>query len=737
MRDSRLWAAAGALLLAALSAPAKEATTYGDIAVAVEVEPRNDSQHGYAEYVFTVANRSREHGHRVTLTLPRDDYGGFGDHLRSVSRTVEVGPESTVRVPLLVPFFPPVFGNNLRVAIDGRNQDDPVRLSQRISSAGYGGRRGSYGYGGGYFSPAGGPLVPLVLVSQRVAAIEDFMGRISPNIKHLVPVGAAGGGGGPGMGGPGMGGPGGARMGGPGGPGGMGGPPGAVFGPGPEAFDPFAGRAGGAGPPGGGPPGVKGGAPGPEGPPPPEEMWVSSLATQVVSSEVPVSSWLTTWLGYSRYDGIVVTGDELGAAPAGVQAALWQYAETGGSLLVLGNARVPESWKKWHKDEAGVEVYQVGLGKALVCGKAGYPAWKAQRWSVIASAWMDTVSNPWFQIDSATIANSLLRVVDDAGIPVGGLFTLMLLFTLVIGPLNLWLLGRKGRRLWMLWTVPSISLVTCLAVFGYMLLVEGWQGHLRTEGVTILDENAQRATSLGLTGFYAPMAPGDGLHFSRDSEVVWQKGDDYGYHYRDRGSSAACAVDWSQDQHFASGWVSARVPSHFKVRKSEVPRRERLTVHRRPDGTLSAVNGLGAPILQLWLADERGQVHTAEEVAPGAEATLTPRGDLPAVKQGSPPLRNLTQSNTWLTPAASTVSPSFRRITPAVSMKKAASPAPAPAPAPAGTSLANNPTGWLSPRGYVAILDGAPFFEEALRNARTRKGRNIVIGILKEADDAH
>jgi hypothetical protein len=725
MPDTRLWAAVGALLLTALPAPAKESTTYGDVAVAVESEPRNDSRHGYAEFVFTVNNRSRDRAHRVTLTLPRDDYAWYGDRIRSVSRTVEVGPENTVRVALLVPFFPPVTGGNLRVAIDGRDQEDPVRLS-RISSGGRGIPFGRSSYAIG----AGSGSEPLVLVSQKVSG--DFMVKINP-IQRLLPLASAGPAGGPGMMGGGPGGPGGPGMGGPGGAG-VGGPPGGV------EIDPEVpfGPGGGA-PPAAFPPGKKGVI---------HEMGTFAYSTQVIRSDVPVASWVTTWLGYSRYDGVVVTGDELAAAPAGVQAALWQYAETGGSLLVLGTANVPESWKKRRTDTAGVAVYPTGFGTALVCDKTNYSAWPVERWSAIADAWVESSANPWHQVTSATNAYSLLRVVDDVGIPVGGLFTLMLLFTVAIGPLNLWLLGRKGRRLWMLWTVPSISFVTCLAVFGYMLLVEGWQGHLRTEGVTLLDENSHRATSLGLTGFYAPMTPGDGLHFSPESEVIWQKGDDYSYGYyrgSSSGSNSACTIDWSQDQHFVSGWVSARTPSHFKVRKSEV-RRERLTVRRRPDGSLAAVNGLGAPVLQLWVADEKGQVHTAEQVAAGAEATLTPRGDLPGVKQSNLPLRDLTQLNTWLTPSSLTPAGGGKgptrgggvaTKTPAPPMMKGKPGEAPPAAAPAGSGPAKNPARFLTPRGYVAILDGAPFFEEALQNARTRKGRNIVIGILRETDDAN
>jgi hypothetical protein len=51
---------------------------------------------------------------------------------------------------------------------------------------------------------------------------------------------------------------------------------------------------------------------------------------------VNAETWSSDWLAYSRYDGIVITADDLKAVPAEVRAALWQYVETGGALLVLG-----------------------------------------------------------------------------------------------------------------------------------------------------------------------------------------------------------------------------------------------------------------------------------------------------------------------------------------------------------------------------------------------------------------
>ena len=56
-------------------------------------------------------------------------------------------------------------------------------------------------------------------------------------------------------------------------------------------------------------------------------------------------------------------------------------------------------------------------------------------------------------------------LVAEATVPVRGLFVLVCVFGIGIGPANLWLLSRYKRRIWLWWNVPVLSLLTCLAVF--------------------------------------------------------------------------------------------------------------------------------------------------------------------------------------------------------------------------------------------------------------------------------
>jgi hypothetical protein len=136
------------------------------------------------------------------------------------------------------------------------------------------------------------------------------------------------------------------------------------------------------------------------------------------------------------------------------------------------------------------------------------------------------------------------------------------------------------------------------------------------------------------------------------------------------------------------------------VRKSEV-RRERVTVARGPGGARTMVNGLGADVRQFWFADRDGRLYTAADVPAGSQAVLKATGaslPKPADRKG---WRKFYTSD-WLG-----------------GIKE----------------LAKDPQPYLAPGCYCATLEAAPFIEDGLRQARARKCRSVVLGILKEQGD--
>jgi hypothetical protein len=166
--------------------------------------------------------------------------------------------------------------------------------------------------------------------------------------------------------------------------------------------------------------------------------------------------------------------------------------------------------------------YHAGFGVCLVYRDPHHPtAWRPRQYEQFRQACSQTAS-ALGPAQSAPDANRAFPVVANPETPVRPLFGLMLLFAVAIGPVNLYLLARTKRRIWMLWTVPAIALATCAAVFGTMLCLEGWHARIRTEGLTLLDESTGRASTIGWTAFYTPITPRGGLHFSPDTELAPQ-----------------------------------------------------------------------------------------------------------------------------------------------------------------------------------------------------------------------
>jgi hypothetical protein len=624
--------------------------TIGDITITAEqpLVPLNRGMgdtHGYVEYRLTVRNESAE-AHRVAVTVPRSRPGGAGgNYLRSLRRAIEVGPKSAATLSLFQPDLPIHFGNDLEVEIDGQVQRETLVLNLQSNRG-----RGLSGMHGGPVMVGGaGPQVPAyVLTPQPLAQVLDnnaYKSAIDDPRAH------------PGV------------------------PRHGVF-------------------------GSRGGM---------ENGKSFSYAANHAFSPAPEpKAWgCERWLGLSCFDGVALRVSQLDDLPAATRDALWRYVECGGGLLLVGEDRVPggwlwryverggllpagevkvpDGWKRRQGSVEGLTAYYPGFGQCLVVEQADPARWDPAQWRAILDMWEQS-AQPWQHVRSANDANALFPVVEDRGVPVRGLFAAMLVFAILIGPVNINLLKRKKRRLWLLWTVPVFSLLTCAAVFGFMMLSEGLTGQVRAQGVTVLDEVSQRAASVSWLGVYSPITPGDGLHFGYDTEVTPQLRDDPRRHYRE---GSGRTIDWTGGQHFQSGWVKALVPAHFTVRSSE-QRLERLAVRRESDGSLKAVNALKAPVVKLWLADAGGKIHTAENVPAGKEAALK-RSDLRA--EGKEEALREAFAGDWLT---------------------------------LSNSLPARPEEVLRPGTYLAVLDGAPFLEKGLRSAQPRPGQSVVFGILKE-----
>jgi hypothetical protein len=439
-----------------------------------------------------------------------------------------------------------------------------------------------------------------------------------------------------------------------------------------------------------------GGPTGFSGPTPPE-----SLGPACLRSDVPVNQWSPNWLGYSCYDAVLLTGQEVDQMPAPVQAALRRYVECGGTLVVHGQ-KVPDVFSRDGRAD-GTGGYQVGLGRVVASSNGGEPTWEA--------AYRRLTEGPAAYLPADTPRDVYAMLVAEATVPVRGLFLLVVVFAVGIGPVNVWLLSKFRKRIWLWWNVPAISLLTCGAVFCYALFSEGWTSRAKIASLTLLDQRSHRATTMGYVSLYCPLTPGDGLHFAADTDVALLTRDNSYSRYNSRyppgyrqPEGGPRSVDWTGDQHLTAGWVSSRVPAYFQIRKNE-DRRERLSVVQKADGSVTVVNALGADVQRVVLADASGRLFEGRDIAAGAEARLsvaTASWKLSAGPQAE--LRRMITGREWLG--------SFH-----------------------AWGNAENLGPLLAPGCYVALLAESPFIESPLAGVDRQDTAAIVCGICEGNGD--
>lgn len=310
-----------------------------------------------------------------------------------------------------------------------------------------------------------------------------------------------------------------------------------------------------------------------------------------------LSDWNSNWLSLSKYDGIIIHKNDIERKPATAKIALQNYTRCGGIVIFCGfkgeqffDDIASLDHNKVINDSVQFRVIEYGFGKIIEV-PINYKKWSNNTKSQIRSSIKET-NEALTHSMRVLEANNKLPVVKSMKLPIRGLYILLIVFVFLIGPINVVLLSRRNKRIWLLWTIPSISLVTTVLIILYSLFSEGWRGKINFATITILDQNVHNATTIGLVGYYTVLIPDKPLKFTEETELTVQN-------YADT-KPERLTIDWSDGQSLVNGWLTSRIPEHFLVRKNEY-RRERLLIRKTGNDALLITNGLGADIKQLIL----------------------------------------------------------------------------------------------------------------------------------------
>ena len=180
-------------------------------------------------------------------------------------------------------------------------------------------------------------------------------------------------------------------------------------------------------------------------------------------SEMP-----TDWRAYSGFDSIMITPEDWGGMDSVVRRALLDWCVLGGALMV-------------YQGEGALSLEDAGIPKEGAFG------WGRVSEETIGRDLKLDTKNFFFEMKFHPIANrdlaenyqsswSLKKAFGERPFNIWPLIIILLAFAILVGPVNLFVFAKEGRRHRLFFTTPLISIITTLLLFIVILVQDGIGG---------------------------------------------------------------------------------------------------------------------------------------------------------------------------------------------------------------------------------------------------------------------
>lgn len=202
-------------------------------------------------------------------------------------------------------------------------------------------------------------------------------------------------------------------------------------------------------------------------------------------------------------------------------------------------------------------------------------------------------------------------------VPIYAFLVLMTLFTIVIGPLNYFILRRRKQTYLLLLTIPAIAFLTSVTLFIYSTLAYGFSVASRSRSLTILDQRTNTAVSLARISLFAGIAPSEGLTFSPSTAVfpMWAPLQ-FGQSRFESGR-----LTWGDQQKLADGWLRSRTRTQFTTIQNRTER-GRLEIASTSPSRMTISNGTEWDIAAIFWVDENENAYVGGALAAGGTGEL-------------------------------------------------------------------------------------------------------------------
>lgn len=300
------------------------------------------------------------------------------------------------------------------------------------------------------------------------------------------------------------------------------------------------------------------------------------------------------------------------ALPPGQRAAISSWILVGGRLVVFssyGRTLAQDELampflSRWN----GTEGYY-GLGQVKLGSWNGQEVSFAEALSLVP----DQAALPLSPSDSSL--GEMWRLVDRVPAPELNTFlvvTLLFVYAVIVGPVNLRYATRRGARQLIFVTTPLIALVSCLALFGLIVMKDGFGGWGARNLAVLIEGSTHRALVVQEQISRTGVLLDDSLSLPRDYLLIPLELFKQGYR-SERNNYEAVGNE------FTDGWVGNRA-RQAQLAFGVVPTRARLTYDANAKTVLSSIE---TELKTLFLKDNRGTWWKASKVLPGRPSALT------------------------------------------------------------------------------------------------------------------
>jgi len=322
------------------------------------------------------------------------------------------------------------------------------------------------------------------------------------------------------------------------------------------------------------------------------------------------------WLAYSGYDSMLLMDSDWTSMPAGARNAMLSWLRLGGQLVIhTTSAATPASLGLPTDTSFGkIQMVPISAGLALDAGRTVDRVSTGNPIPALKSSMQNDFNSSW----------PLQAVFGEKSFRYAMFIIILTVFGILVGPVNLFVFAKSGRRHRLFITTPLISLGASAILVGLIILQDGFGGsgrrlvlmEVRPDGdqnaAFIHQEQISRTGVLTRSGFTVdtpaffspvPIATSPWARFTTSNA----KGT---FNLQPSGANTEASGDWFQSRSEQGHVLSAVVPTRGRIESTPNPEQ--------------MVSTFDFPIETLFYTNDGKQWHRADKIETGKTFKLAP-----------------------------------------------------------------------------------------------------------------